>query len=395
MTKPRFTADPPISLEGMSEQEKLEAVIDWAQRQVYRIDDWWPEDFESRIAQLEALFPGAPGTWPIVDYSTVSFNPVAAQLTQQIAMVWESGAAYFSEDDYDNFAWGVGSSANLLQCFDFTQDGQGNISGGMSAGRVVYSTDRTTFNLITLPGSNTGDVIGPTAYLNGTWYVTGNGSVGEGQPMKCWSSTNLATWTEIFEEVGGELIANPKCITDGTNLYAAGNTPVSGNITFWKSTDGGLNWTSQNILTGQNWSVTRISYANNRLFITGNRDSIVYSEDAGASWSSVTKLAAGTPSVSLGKIVYGDGVYFAAENNAATPKMFYSSNLTTWASYSWHNSNPASLFFHPTLKWLYGSSAGLWKSTDPPTDATKWTDISPPFTVNAYGCVVFDEILTL
>ncbi len=67
MAKPKFTPDPVP--DGMDPQ-----LAEYLSRQLNRIEDWWPKDYEERIQALEQLAPYCTGTWPIVDYSSVVFG---------------------------------------------------------------------------------------------------------------------------------------------------------------------------------------------------------------------------------------------------------------------------------------------------------------------------------
>ena len=78
MTKPKFTPDPPPYLQGMPVDKAFPLFVDWVIRQNYRIEDWWPKDFENRIQSLEALTAYETGTWPIVGYSNVILTDFSA-----------------------------------------------------------------------------------------------------------------------------------------------------------------------------------------------------------------------------------------------------------------------------------------------------------------------------
>lgn len=77
MAKPKFTPDPPPYLQNMPAEEAFPLFVDWVIRQEYRKEDWWPKDYEERIQALEQLVPYCTGTWPIVDYSNITFESVA------------------------------------------------------------------------------------------------------------------------------------------------------------------------------------------------------------------------------------------------------------------------------------------------------------------------------
>ena len=67
MTKPRFTPDPlPDGLDP-----DLAAYL---QRQFDRANDFWPKDLEDRVIALEKNYKYITGSWPVVDYSSVSFQ---------------------------------------------------------------------------------------------------------------------------------------------------------------------------------------------------------------------------------------------------------------------------------------------------------------------------------
>ena len=109
MTKPRYTADPPPILDGLEMEEAFRIFVDWTIRQKYRQDDWWPEDFTARIETLESLFPGIPGTWPIVDYGNIVFNAQAQNECSPLT------ASLVGEYDYTpqqtlGVYWGIGLS---------------------------------------------------------------------------------------------------------------------------------------------------------------------------------------------------------------------------------------------------------------------------------------------
>lgn len=398
MTKPRFVVDPVPDLAGLDPQEQQQAFMAWAQRQFDRIHDWWPKDSEDRLIALEELNTKIKGFWPIVDYSIVQFDGTASvqQITELVAMIWNQNGTFYSSDSYSAFDWTI-NTASLSQCFEFVSDGQGNIAGVMGGGKVVYSTDSVTFTQVVLPGIDTGSIPGGIVYRDGEWIVVGQGTTAESYPFKCWYSTDLANWTLRYSDSNTSLQSANKLAIDGDgNMIAACMAAGSGILRARRSTDGGLTWTHPTTLSSLVWSPTACSYANGYWFISGSRNVVARSTD-GVTFAVVT--AGGSSNGGAGKIVYGDGYYLFAENRASGAVMSYSSDGVSWGSYAWYTSNPTSIAYDSDFGWIYAGGNSVFTCDAAPTSAGAWTQIipDPPYdsTLNGYGCVVFDQPVSI
>lgn len=387
MTKPRFTPDPlPDGLDP--------ALASYLQRQFDRINDWWPKDLEDRVKALEKDFTYISGDWPIVDYSYVQFEGAATaeQVTEVVAMIWNQNGAFYSTDAYDAWSWTI-NSATLLQCFEFVSDGSGNIAGVRTGGKVVYSTDGTTFTDVVLPGIDTGSIPGGIVYRSGEWIVVGQGTTGEGYPFKCWYSTDLANWTLRFSDANTAIQSGNKLGIDSSgNMIAACMAAGSGILRARRSTDGGATWSHPTSLSGLAWSPTACSYANGAWFISGSRNTIARSVD-GITFTAVS--AGGGSNGGAGMVFYGNGYYLAGENRGTGAVMNYSTDGITWGTYSWINSNPTGLAYHADYGWIYAGGVAVKTCNSAPSSAGAWATIVPdaPYdsTLNAYGCVVFEQ----
>jgi hypothetical protein len=96
MTKPRFTAEPIPEIDDPTLRAYLE-------RHFNRLDDYWPQDLENRLAMLERQWPYLSGSWPIVDGSYVYFRDVVPSYpaTACIKSTWEFERTMVSPRDSD------------------------------------------------------------------------------------------------------------------------------------------------------------------------------------------------------------------------------------------------------------------------------------------------------
>lgn len=147
MTKPRFTADPPPNLDGLPIEEAFRIFVDWDIRQKYRQDDWWPDDHSARIDLLEALFPGAPGTWPIVDYSTVSFNPRVSGLECSPLTATLSSEYDYSAIQVLGEYWGITLSPDGTRLYAADSAG-GTLAQGISQFSLSSAFDVTSASFV-------------------------------------------------------------------------------------------------------------------------------------------------------------------------------------------------------------------------------------------------------
>ena len=246
MTKPRYTYDPP--------PEVLDPVVrEWLARQHTRIYDLWPEDLSARLEALEANWPFVGGTWPIVDYASVNFNFTAQDLstTAFIGRIGTLGGSDWttSVSDYDSFispltptpVYGIRKIAN---------NGQGlfaAIGADGTNGSGIYSTsDGTTWIRQANPWPITSNYV--TSFIwdaNGSRWVAAmphpNPTV-TGQGTYIRASTDLVTWTTLYETTSGQVY--DIIATDGAGTFLVGcrNLGFSNQDQFLYSTDGGENW---------------------------------------------------------------------------------------------------------------------------------------------------------
>ena len=139
MAKPKFTPDPVP--DGMDPQ-----LAEYLSRQLNRIEDWWPKDYEERIQALEQLAPYCTGTWPIVDYSNITFESVAEITTVDVpcdptSAVLDASYSYAATAEAGSSIWGITFNPAGTQMLAAS-----TANGGLDQG-MIYYTLSTPFDI--------------------------------------------------------------------------------------------------------------------------------------------------------------------------------------------------------------------------------------------------------
>lgn len=161
--KPKFTPDPPLAdvgdLSGLTTDEKLDRFIqwtknklDWTQREVYRIEDWWPNDYANRLEILESLVGcisepitmlGA-GTIDALNYRTV----LSLQCGDTTELTYDT-----TQSPGTDVAFNITYSPNTSEVI-YTLDR----AGSQTSARTIYRVDESdTVRIVTDK-----DVFGPS-----------------------------------------------------------------------------------------------------------------------------------------------------------------------------------------------------------------------------------------
>ena len=175
MTKPKFTPDPPPHLQGMPVEQAFPVFVDWAIRQEYRQEDWWPKDLEARVQALELLAPYCTGTWTIADAGYVDFGYEVVQPIGdcETSTGWDAGSSQCLTSavaiDYSDT---LGYIAMSGQPFQF--EGRGLIVVDEPTGNIVFSKtncNRTGHLICSTPGTSDRKLL---AYIDWPCGSTGN-----------------------------------------------------------------------------------------------------------------------------------------------------------------------------------------------------------------------------
>ncbi len=256
MTKPRYTTDPVSTGDP--------AVDEWLMRQFQRLDDYWPQDIQRRLEQLETSWPYLTGTWPIVDIAelqmiTVSFRDSCAPRSGPYNILIAGGSRRFyatSSSPDEPLTWstnGVGVTGNS----PFIKGPNGTFIMFENFGFGQYQDNTTKYH--NLDGSSVvdGQVLSGVFFNPGgghycadedAWYVVGGTDGGGGQVLqKCWrSANNGTTWTEVgswnatamFNDASFEARDDDYWV-----CWSGRNSPGDVSGYFAISTDRGRNWT--------------------------------------------------------------------------------------------------------------------------------------------------------
>jgi hypothetical protein len=175
----------------------------------------------------------------------------------------------------------------------------GNFVGVGHSGKVVYSSNGTTWNYVS-SATDCNQIFSDLTYGSGLYYAIGLGGADGGF---CYSS-NLTTWDNLdlffrptAEQLFGIIFANSTFIVVGAN----GTIVTSSN---------GINWTSQ--ISGTTEILTDIAYGNGLYVAVGYNDTVVTSPDY-VTWT-VQVLGTGTGE-NLEAISFGHNTFLAVGSN--------------------------------------------------------------------------------
>ena len=379
MSKPRFTPDPPP--EGADPR-----LVEWANRQFQRIEDWWPKSYDARLDLLEALQPYAPGVWPIVDSFSVSFFAESQEeqpsFVNTAFLYDQAGATYHATpDDYDSFGAGQLSSgdkpSNLTR---FVDSGEGHAIG---LGDTWYrTTDGETWDEISaigLLGSNDGVVWFGDKYIAIGNYNSATAGFG------VYSSTDGTSWTELFSDSGNDFrpTTTNAIATDGTTLLVTG-TDLLDNRLIRTSTDG-VNWTTTNLSATLSETIRRPFYVNVNWYISTFKGRLARASNPTGSYSIV--FGVGSLNEEVLELVHGNGLYILRVDGVSS---LYQSTTASLGSWSVLRTTGASnggiaLDYNDDYGWLHCYGTKVEQSSDGIT----WSDtnLSDPAPISSRAII--------
>ena len=319
--------------------------------------------------------------------------PVPSAWTEQTSGI--TTALYSVSAVDDNVAWTCGSGGKVLKT---TNSGANwvNVSSNIPVGNELYNIFAwsSTVALVTTSPAAGGSV---------TIWKTSNGG------------TN---WVSVYTRTSSAAFGDALWMTDANNAYYYGD-PQSSNWDLLKSTNGGDNWVT--------WATVPAGTAtggwNNAMFIQGtnvwlgtNVAFLAYSSNMGVNWTTQTTPAAnqyvtyfvnGTNGLSGGAAMYqttntgtnwtsltspatsnisgiaGNGSEWWFCDQAATPKIYYSSdNGTSWAAQYQPTTN-GGVWYHMTKArtgttlWAVRSAGGISRYGQPITGIHNITSTIP------------------
>jgi len=167
MTKPKFTPDPAPNIEGVPVEQALRMFMDHVQRQDNRIEDWWPKDLEDRVEALELLVPYMTGTWPIVDYSSVTFGYEVEKDIGECSRAEEfPSGSLVKIENCSNLDYSAPNNLVIASGQPFNYTGTGLAAFDATTGSVKFAiTDcnRKGHKIVSTPGSSDRDLL---AYIH-------------------------------------------------------------------------------------------------------------------------------------------------------------------------------------------------------------------------------------
>ena len=368
MAKPKFTPDPVP--DGMDPQ-----LAEYLSRQLNRIEDWWPKDYEERIQALEQLAPYCTGTWPIVDYSNITFESVAevVQVAESVLSLYSLAAVAISESDYDNFgSFGAGIGASIA-AVDSSADGT---IVAVDLDELLISNDAVSWSTVTAAtlGHQSGSSIKRAAYSDGKWVIICVPTGGNG--FRVLHTTDFVSFDLMYETTDIVSTGIHTADTDGEgNFVLSGYDTGTGITTAWYSNDNGETWAESAGLPFATSSSRRgqnAFYENGLWFILGNKEAIWSSPDR-INWTLRYAPESASQFQFSTCLRYGDGLYVCVQNGPAGSALLTSTDGFNWTDQgAFNNSNATSLFFHPTHKWAFASGNSLQKSSD----GINWSAVS-------------------
>ena len=388
MTKPKFTPDPPPYLQGMPIEKAFALFADWAIRQEYRKEDWWPKEFESRVQALEKLVPYCIGEWTIADaaYVNFGFEVVPGILPTYAFLYSDTGGDYrATESDYDSF--GASAVTTGFGTFnDFVDSGEGLVMAWDGSGNYWTSSNGVNWTASSFP-SITGLAglvwFEDTNGGNPRWICNGLGAGNQG--YYCYSSTDGITWSEEYATTSNAFRPNNlhSLATDGIRLIASGRD-ISGNNSMYVSDDGGENWSSYSI---DNTRAARgCFYSNGTWFYSCVRAQLWSSPTANSgTWTLRSEL--GGLISEWTEIEYGNGLYVGRLSDKTN--LYTSTDGEVWSIGLSVPSGTGgkALSYDQVYGWLFCYSTTVRKSSDGLTWSMTNLGSTPGF--SARGLVVF------
>ena len=187
-----------------------------------------------------------------------------------------------------SFSWGtqISGVTSLLQAVSTPSQDVCWIGGATATVRLTTNGGSTWVNANPNPGVITGDIYNIWAIDATTALLTTSPGA-----TFIYRTTNSGTnWTQVFTQAGGFIDAI--VMANATTGYAYGD-PVSARWSFWKTTNGGINWDSTGmylpqVATEAGWNNAMCVVGNNIWFGTNNTK-VYRSTNGGAtgSWTGV------------------------------------------------------------------------------------------------------------
>jgi photosystem II stability/assembly factor-like uncharacterized protein len=167
---------------------------------------------------------------------------------------------------------------------EFKDESNGVVTAQTGTGMAVYTTNDGGATWVA--GTGLEAIPYKLTYVEGdTYYLVTNA----GQIQK--STDNGATWTTVFTTPGNDLLA-------GIAFYDLMNGIATADSDVYRTTDGGVTWTGQEVIEGVIWRDAAWLDADN-VVIVGTPEIIAESPDGGATW----------PTNNLGTTTYNEALY--------------------------------------------------------------------------------------
>lgn len=214
------------------------------------------------------------------------------------------------------------------------------------------------------------DKIGNTIVLSGDYGVVAK------------SENNGASWSSNHYSLTTQLIFDMAKVPETNKIFAVGRQFNTGTRQLFASTNGGINWTTQDLLV--NFDASSISMVNSQVgYISGTNSQVLKTTDGGNSWNSVTQPTTGSYNLYSIEFVNPDtGWVFVNFLNVPGGNIFKTTNGgQSWTQQT--NGLTNSIYSADMVNENIGyhtinsSSRPVYKTTD---GGTTWNPITTPLT---------------